>query len=134
MTATADLEVVAGNVERFPAEAVRHVVTGLRDAILPRARRDTGGDLILSNWRPRAQLAITATIDAGTDVVHGAVLPGPRRVLGAWRALDDGTRPRVQGSGHNPGTKPKRTLAAAVERATPDLVREVESEWQEVTR
>jgi hypothetical protein len=118
VTAAADLEVVAGNVERFPEQAVRGVVTGLRAAILTQTRRDTGGDLRLSGNRSRERLDVTTTVN-GDRVVVGEVIPGPRRQLGPWRWLNDGTRPRAQGSGHHPGTRPKRTIDAAVNRAGP---------------
>lgn len=133
MSASHDLEVVAGNVERFPADAVRHVVSGLRPAILARARRDTGGDLILSHSDQRTRLDLDARVD-GRDIVVGELIPGPRRARGNWRILVDGTRPRVQGDGRHPGTKGKDTIGRAVDRALSGLEQEVELMWEDVTR
>lgn len=133
MTAAADLEVVAGNVERFPVQAVRHVTTGLRTAIVARARRDTGGDMRLSHDRRRERLDVT-TIVAGEGVVTGEVIPGPRRAASRWRWLNDGTRPRTQGRGRHPGTRGKRTIDLAVDRALPELERDVANQFDEVLR
>lgn len=133
MTAATDLEAVAGNVERFPAQAVRGVVTGLRAAIITQARRDTGGDLKLSGAHQRDRLDVTTEVNGGTVVV-GEVIPGPRRQLGPWRWLNDGTRPRIQGSGRHPGTRPKHTIDLAVDRALPGLEREVADRFDEVIR
>lgn len=133
MTAAADLDQVAGNVERFPDQAVRHVVTGLRAAIVARARRDTGGDMRLSHDRRRIQLDVTTNI-AGQGHVQGEVIPGPRRAVSRWRWLNDGTRPRAQGSGRHPGTRGLRTIDAAVDRALPDLERDVATQFDEVLR
>ena len=132
MTAAADLEVVAGNVERFPAQAVRHVVTGLRTAIVARARRDTGGDMRLSHDRRQVRLDVTTSVDGGPRLVAGEVIPGPRDAVSRWRWLNDGTRPRVQGAGRHPGTRGKRTIAAAVDRAAPDLERDVAHQFDQV--
>lgn len=133
MTAAADLEVVAGNVERLPTESVRHVVTGLRQAIVARARRDTGGDMRLSHDRRNERLDITTAVGGGDRVAHGQVIPGPTRAVSRWRWLNDGTRPRVQGSGRHPGTRGKRTIDAAVDRALPDLERDVAHQFDQVT-
>lgn len=133
MTAAADLEVVAGNVERFPVQAVRHVTTGLRQAILTRARRDTGGDMRLSHDRRNERLAVDTSID-GDRITVGEVIPGPKRAVSRWRWINDGTRPRVQGSGRHPGTKGKHTIDLAVDRALPDLERDVATQFDEVMR
>jgi hypothetical protein len=121
VAAASDLEAVADQLDQFPEQAVRHAVTELRSAILPRLRRDTGGDQRLSGMRSGARLDVTVE----TTGTGGQVAAGPRRMRGPWRWLNDGTRPRAQGRGRHPGTPAKGTWDRPVAKALPDVEREV---------
>lgn len=121
MSAASDLEAVAAQLDQFPEQAARHAVTELRRAILPRLRRDTGGDQRLSGMRSGARLNVTAE----TTGSGGQVAAGPRRMLGPWRWINDGTRPRAQGRGRHPGTPAKGTWDRAAATAIPDIERDV---------
>lgn len=121
MSASDDIEAVAAKLDQFPEQAVRHAAVELRSAILPRLRRDTGGDQRLSGMRSGARLNVTAeTTGQGAQVAAG-----PRRMLGPWRWLNNGTRPRAQGRGQHPGTRAKGTWDQAAAKAIPDVERDV---------
>jgi hypothetical protein len=128
VSAASDLEAVATQLDQFPEQAVRHAVTELRRAILPRLRRDTGGDQRLSGMRSGARLDVTAE----TKGSGGQVAAGPRRMLGPWRWLNNGTRPRAQGRGRHPGTRPKGTWDQATAKALPDVERDVAALFDQV--
>ena len=128
MTAASDLEAVAAQLDQFPEQAVRHATAELRRAILPRLRRDTGGDQRLSGMRSGARLNVTAE----TTGSGGQVAAGPRRMLGPWRWINDGTRARAQGRGRHPGTRAKGTWDQPVAKAVPDVERDVAAMFDQV--
>lgn len=121
MSAASDLETVADQLDEFPEQAVRHAAVELRGAILPRLRRDTGGDQRLSGMRSQTRLDVVVDI-AATDA---RVTAGPRRMSSAWRWINDGTRPRAQGRGRHPGTRAKGTWDQPVAKAIPDIERDI---------
>lgn len=134
MTASADLRQAADNVARFPDQAVRRVVTGLRAAITPRLRQDTGGDNQLSG-AGNAKLSVYARTDDGL-IAEGVVRTIRREGTdGRWRWLEDGTRPRTTAAGgQHPGTDPKRTWSDPIRDALPDVLAGVARDFEVILR
>lgn len=131
MTAAGDLRSAAGELAEFPDAAVRRAVTTLRGVVLPVARVDTGGDLELSGVG--GKLTVTTKV-SGTAFVEGVVQAGPVRRRAQWRWLEAGTRARVTSTGRtHPGTKGKRTWSDPVERALPDVERQIVSDFERLT-
>lgn len=118
MTAAGDLRDAADQLERYPAAVVRRGVDMLRAAVGARLKVDTGGDQRLSGIG-NARLSVTGTVSS-SGLAEGKVTAGPRRLIGPWRWLNDGTRPR----GNHPGTRPLSTFDAPVEQTLPDVERE----------
>lgn len=126
MPAATELRETADVIGRYPAQAVRHVVEGLGRAIDKQLRRDSGGDYRLSGARGKKRMKVETDV-AGSV---GTVTAGPRRLLGPWRWLNDGTKPH----GAHPGTAAKRTFDAPAEKAIPQLELEISDQFTTLIR
>lgn len=118
MTAAGDLRAAADELERYPAELVERGVDMLRTEVRARLKVDTGGDSRLSGIG-NARLSVSGTV-TGDVFVEGRVTAGPRRLIGPWRWLNDGTRPH----GAHPGTRPLMTFDRPVADTLPEIERE----------
>lgn len=142
MTASADLEYVADQISRFPAEAVRFAVDDIGGAIERRMVTDTGGNRRLSGLDRRTRKAKPLKVRrsvTGTTFVEGKVSASPKELRGAWAWLDKGTtggyHTRRRGApGRHPGTPAKRTFSAPLEQRLPLVEASLAARWQSVLR
>jgi hypothetical protein len=138
----ARLNAAADGLRRSPVEVVTAASKVSRKELLQQGRRDTGGNLRLSNFRGPA-LAVEADVrDFGVQAV--AELVPSRRSRGTWGLVDSGARPHeigaagrrgrrpklriggrwVSGPVRHPGTTGKRTWRTAVGRSLPEARRD----------
>jgi len=132
VTASADIDHVVAALDRFPDTAVRRAVDQFRDAVRPRLKRDTGGDFRLSGIG-NARLNVSTRV-VGRDLVEGKVTTGPKKLMGPWRWLDDGTRPSVTADGRHYGTTAKHTWSDPVAKALPDVQAGIARDFVAVVR
>lgn len=86
-------------------------------------RRDSGGDLRLSGLRNSARFTVNTSV-RGVELAKGRVFMGGK-MAGPAKWLNDGTKPRRQGSGLHPGTSGKGTFDAAASSHLRDAEREM---------
>lgn len=117
-----DLDQLARDVTAYTKQSVKDVGKVFADAIKTRAKRDTGGDMRLSGVPGMARMTVstTARVSKSTGSVKGAVKAGPRKNLGPWRWLNDGTRPHVVNGRSHPGTAAKNTWDEPRDRVRPN--------------
>lgn len=128
MTAAADLREAAGQLARFPEQVVRHAVDELAKAVERQLRTDTGGDNRLSGVRGKRKLQVERKVTAfGTGFAEGSVAAGPRRMLGPWRWLNDGT-------GEPGPTRAKGTFDGAVQRSLPAVELQIANQFDTLIR
>ena len=133
MTAAGDLTQIAGALEQYPGRAVRYAVEAVRRPIATELRRDTGGDSRLSGVS-QTRLTVKVDVVGQGAAVFGSVSAAPRKLIGPWRWLDAGTRPRAQGAGRHPGTPAKRTWSEPVGRTLPVVEQHVAAMFDEAMR
>lgn len=106
-----ELHTAAKKVRSLPNQMVRAGANTLKKPILDSYRRDSGGDLRLSNLRNSGKFTVNTSV-RGDLAVRGRVYMGGK-MAGPAKWLNDGTRPRRQGSGVHPGTSGKGTFTKA---------------------
>lgn len=127
---TADeLEQVARRIIELPVELGVNAADLYRQALTVNVDLDTGGDRILSGMRQPDRLVVDVTVDETAGQVD--VAAGPPEMLRAWRWLNDGTRPRIQGTGRHPGTAARYTFDAAIDTATGRVLDGIDRDFAE---
>lgn len=135
MSATSDLNQISFDVRQFPEKVVRMGVRELEAAVVDRLRRDTGGDFRLSGLRGGGKLTVTTKVGIlYGHRVSGQVQASPRKMIGPWRWLQDGTEPHAMGRGRHPGTRGKQTWSEPVERTIPKVQRQIETSFDSVVQ
>lgn len=118
-----ELHQAAKKVRSLPNQMVRAGTKVMKKPLLDAYRRDSGGDLRLSGLRNSGRFTVNTSVrgnlDAKGRVYMGGKMAGPAK----W--LNDGTKPRRQGSGFHPGTKGKGTFDVAASRHLRDAEREM---------
>lgn len=114
----------ARRVASFPSDVTRRSVRVLADAIRPRVRVDTGGDMRLSGMRDPTPIRVTETVTATGSTASGAVTFGPPAMRPAVTWLNDGTRPHAETD--HPGTPARYTVDEPVADTLPVVMRLVD--------
>lgn len=138
MAASAGLKQVEQRLAGFPADAVKQAVKTISTPALARLRKDTGGDRRLSGLKNGKQLTIKTKV-VGTTIAEGVVLAGPKRLLGPWSWLEDGTkagsrRGRYGSPYRHPGTRAKRTWSDPVDDAQRQVLADIQNQFRTVIR
>lgn len=138
MSASAGLKLVEQRLAGFPADAVRQAVKTIGDPALRRLRKDTGGDRKLSGLKNAKPLTIKTKV-VGTTIAEGVVLAGPKRLLGPWSWLEDGTkagnrRGRYGSVYRHPGTRAKRTWSDPVDDAARQVMADIQNQFRATIR
>lgn len=117
-----ELRKAAKKVRSLPNQMVRAGVKQISGPLDTEYRHAAGGDGRLSgvpNMRPfKARSSVR-----GKAVAKGRVSMTP---AGPAKWINDGTRPRPQGSGQHPGTRGKQTFDRTVDAKLDQALREME--------
>lgn len=124
-----ELRIAARKVKSLPNQMVRAGADHLKKPIHDSYERHTGGDSRLSGIG-NARISV-ATSARGTTNARGSVKMRP---AGPASWLNDGTRPRRQGSGWHPGTGAKHAFDDPVDRELAAALREMERLFERAVR
>lgn len=118
-----ELHAAARQVRSLPNRMVRVGTQTMKRPLLDAYQRDSGGDLKLSGLRNSGRFTVNTSV-RGDLAAKGRVYMGGK-MAGPAKWLNDGTKPRRQGSGFHPGTKGKGTFDDAASRHLADAEREM---------
>ncbi len=118
-----ELHTAARKIRSLPNQMVKAGTTTLRKPLLDAYRRDSGGDLKLSGLRNSGKFTVNTSV-RGDALAKGRVFMGGK-MAGPAKWLNDGTKPRRQGSGMHPGTSGMGTFDKTASAHLKDAEREM---------
>ena len=124
-----ELHTAAKKIRSLPNQMVRAGADHLKKPLRESFKRDTGGDSRMSGIG-NARISV-ATSARGSSNAKGFVKMRP---AGPASWLNYGTRPRRQGRGFHPGTRPKGTFDEPVNREINQALREMERLFNQALR
>jgi hypothetical protein len=121
----------SARLRALPGEGVTEAVGTVRKAVMPRAKKDTGGNLLLSGLKNGRAFTIDVKRSGGT-VVTAEIKAGPRGQRAPWFWLNEGTNPHTThgGTRPHPGTPAKRTWDDPIEQARAKIKTDFENRFR----